>query len=137
MFGTVNNPKNNPPLKLESVLGPDTEVHGPIHCRGSLRIDGRVEGSVSAQAVTIGENALVQGDIRAKSVVVGGKVKGNITAETIEIKLRSQITGDLKTRHISIAEGAVFDGNCSMTLPSSSPIDLEHLSAEKADELAL
>jgi len=127
MFSTQNNLKNQTPGKLESLFGIDTDLRGSIHCRGSIRIDGHVEGNIHAETVMVGETATVQGDILAKVVIVGGKVNGNIVADMLDIKPKSQIVGDLKTKHLSIAEGARFEGNCSMTKDIPQVIDLDSL----------
>ena len=49
------------------------------------------------------------------SAIIGGKVQGNIlTTGAIEILANAQIHGDIKTASLSIAEGAIFEGNCTM-----------------------
>jgi len=120
MFKLQKNSKSVPLLKIQSVLGTDTEVQGALNCHGSLRIDGRVEGNVTAEAVTVGEGGVIQGDIAAQTVVVGGKITGNVMAQNIDMKSTSQVSGDLKTKHLSIAEGAVFQGHCSISLRRAS-----------------
>ncbi len=101
---------------IEAFLGPETIFQGTINTKGTLRIDGRWEGgTVNAQGVIIGENGMVTGNINAGSVIIGGKVTGNIIAsEMLEIHSRGEVKGDIKTAHLSIADGAIFEGNCSM-----------------------
>ena len=128
MFKSQNNGKSNLAVKLESVLGNDTEVGGSITCHGTLRLDGRVEGDINAEVVMVGESASVQGDIEAKTIIVGGKVNGNITAESIELKPKSQVFGDLKAHQLSVAEGAIFQGSCSMMKEKNTDsINLDHI----------
>lgn len=102
---------------METVIGPDTVVQGTLSSKGSIRIDGKLEGGVSdAATVVIGEGGEISGDINSNAVVVGGKVIGNIVAASaIEMLSNAQIHGDLKTGALSIAEGATFEGNCIMT----------------------
>jgi len=103
--------------EMETLIGPDTVLQGTISSKGSVRIDGKLEGGITnASAVVIGQNGEVQGDVTAHSVIIGGKVIGNITTSvSIEILPDAQIHGDIKTAALSIAEGATFEGNCTMT----------------------
>lgn len=126
---------------IESFIGQHTLFQGTINTKGSLRIDGQWEGGdVNAQGVIVGETGVVKGNINAPSVIIGGKVIGNIHAsEILEIHSKAEVNGDIKTAHLSIAEGAVFEGNCSMLreekiepavgreIPQSAPTDSPRL----------
>lgn len=102
--------------KVDTLVGAEAFVQGVLNVKGSLRVDGRVEGSVTgAQAVIVGASGMVKGDITADFVVIGGKVQGDITAaESVELLAQGQVTGDLRTPRLLIEEGALFDGNCQM-----------------------
>ncbi len=119
MFGSKNKPAHALInfSEIETVIGMDTVVHGTLSSKGAMRVDGKLEGGVSdAGSVVIGDHGEVQGDITAGIVVVGGKVVGNIFASvSIEILQSAQIHGDIKTAALTIAEGATFEGNCTMT----------------------
>ncbi|HCJ65739.1 MAG TPA: hypothetical protein DHV62_00020 [Elusimicrobia bacterium] len=112
MFGKKTK-KESP---IESFIGQETIFQGTINTKGSLRIDGQWEGgNINAQGVIIGETGVVKGNLAAQSVIVGGKVAGNIYAsEILEIHSKAEVKGDIKTAHLSIADGAIFEGNCSM-----------------------
>lgn len=114
--------------RLETVLGPETHFQGTIRSKGSIRVDGRVEGGVSAEGVVVGETGQVQGDITAKNIVIGGKVTGNIiAANAMELQTHSQVFGDIRTSQLSIAEGAVFEGNCVMTTDKAKVIEMDEV----------
>ena len=101
--------------KLESFVGANSNFKGDIDTKGTLRIDGSMEGKVSADWVILGEKASVKGDISARGIVVGGKVEGNMHAkEIVEIKAKGQVTGDISTSKLMIFEGGVFDGRSFM-----------------------
>jgi cytoskeletal protein CcmA (bactofilin family) len=114
--------------KMETVMGPDTFFQGAIRSKGFVRVDGKVEGSLSAEGIVVGQSGHVQGDITAKSVVIGGKVTGNVVAEeTLELQAQSQIVGDVRTAQLSIAEGAVFEGNCVMISDKTKVIEMDEV----------
>ena len=47
--------------------------------------------------------------------MIGGKVKGTIiSSNKVILESSSVFIGDLQTPSLSIAEGSVFDGKCSM-----------------------
>jgi hypothetical protein len=65
--------------------------------------------------LTVGENANISGEIKAKAVTVYGKVQGNITvAERCELKWKST-QGDLHATRLLIEDGATFIGNSEVT----------------------
>ena len=113
--------------KIETILGPETQFEGILHSKGIIRIDGLVTGGVAeAEEVIVGETGKVEGDIKAKSVMVAGHVIGNITASNhIEILPSSQVYGDITTRHLTIYKGVIFQGNCTMTKEKAEVIDIE------------
>lgn len=116
MFGKGPTKKISESEEMETLIGTGTVVQGTISSKAAVRIDGKVEGGVTeASSVVVGEKGEVQGDITCGSAVIGGKVLGNIVAaSSIEILANAEIYGDIKTHALSIAEGATFEGNCTM-----------------------
>ena len=111
--------------KLESLIGSNSVVKGEIDTKGTLRIDGRVEGNVSADWVVIGENGSIRGDVVARGIVVGGSIEGNLRAkEIIEIKSKGRISGEIFASKLTIAEGAFFEGRSSMQKEESKVVEL-------------
>ncbi|MFA5160895.1 MAG: polymer-forming cytoskeletal protein [Elusimicrobiales bacterium] len=118
---------------MVSVVGPEAYFQGTINAKGSLRIDGRMEGSITeAHAVVIGETGKVVGDIAAESAVVGGEVKGNISAaRSAELLATSRVSGDIRTGRIVIEEGAFFEGHCSMMKEEEAAAEPERASGDE------
>lgn len=125
MFG--GNKKNNLSKEIETLIGENTVFQGTIKSKGSIRIDGRLEGSIlEGNQVIVGTKGYVQGDINAESVIVGGKINGNVTTkENIELRPGSQLLGDIHTAVLSIGEGAIFEGHCVMTSGQNKVIEVE------------
>lgn len=113
--------------KVDTIVGTNSEIKGIISSKSTIRIDGRLEGGISnAEGVIIGENGEVKGDINAQSVTVSGKIEGNVScSNTLEILPEAQIYGDIQTPILSISEGAIFEGNCSMRKEKSKVIEPE------------
>ena len=121
------NKKENEFGILETIVGPDSIFLGTIKSKNSVRIDGKIEGGVAeANGVIIGEKGQVQGDVNARTVIVGVKITGNITAmHNLEILPKAQVYGDIHTATLSIGEGAVFEGNCVMATEKDKVIDID------------
>jgi len=102
--------------QADTVIGVDVNVKGNLNNKGSIQINGTVEGEVkSDENITIGETADVSGPIMAKNILVSGKIDGTVTAsEKLEVDPTGSITGDIKTKTLIFREGATFNGTCSM-----------------------
>ena len=98
-------------------LGKGTRITGKLTFEGTVRIEGQVEGEITAQdTLTIGESAVVNAQINGVSVVVDGKVTGDITArKRLEIRAPGKVFGNISAPSLVIHEGVTFEGQCSMS----------------------
>lgn len=105
-------PENN----NETIVGESVKLEGNINSQGNISIFGQVVGKIKTVGnVKIGKEAEIKGDIEAGNVFIAGKVEGNITAkEKLEIASSGKIFGDLQTNSLTIAQGALFCGQCQM-----------------------
>ncbi|MBI5206042.1 MAG: polymer-forming cytoskeletal protein [Nitrospirae bacterium] len=119
--------------KLESFVGVNSYFKGDIKTKGTLRIDGTLEGNIEVDWLILGETAQLKGDASARGIIVGGKVEGNIKAtEIIEIKAKGEVRGELTTTKLSVAEGAIFDGRSTMHRAESNVVELQAEERKKA-----
>ncbi|RMF60024.1 MAG: polymer-forming cytoskeletal protein [Calditrichaeota bacterium] len=93
-----------------------TYLEGKIETKGSLRIDGKVKGTVKvADRLTVGSSGEVMGEIHAKTAIIGGKVEGDVHIEQkITLESTSTLNGNLWTGKLIIDEGAFFNGKSDM-----------------------
>ncbi len=101
---------------LVGYLYKGSRVSGHLSFQGPARIDGFVEGEIQCQgSLTVGEGAEVRARISGQVVTIQGKVEGNITAkERVELLAPARLIGNVNAPRLIIAEGVVFDGDCSM-----------------------
>ena len=101
---------------LLNLIGPGTEIKGDLICEGDIRIDGRVDGTVTVgQRLVIGESGSVNGNIHAGNSIIAGNVVGNIKSFVSTIlQGKSNVKGDIYTSQIIIESGATFNGRCVM-----------------------
>lgn len=109
MFSSKKHPK------LEVIVGSDSVIKGEIASKGTVRIDGRFEGNLSAESVIIGEGAYLLGDITSKTLLAAGRITGNVhSVESVEIQPRGEVCGDIYTTRLTVADGGVFEGRSYM-----------------------
>jgi cytoskeletal protein CcmA (bactofilin family) len=116
-----NGPDNGTSSK--HLLGSDIDIKGTLKFETELNFDGKLEGEIISDggSLTVGENAHVRGELKAKSIVVYGTVTGNITvAERCELKSSAELNGDLKAARMIIEEGAIFIGKSEVTPKSKA-----------------
>ena len=102
---------------MDAFLGKGSKVDGKLVLEGTGRIEGEVKGEISAQdTLTIGESAVVNAKISGTSIVIEGRVTGDVCAgQRLELRATSRVQGNISTPRLVVHEGAVFEGNCSMS----------------------
>lgn len=108
--------------ELSTLIGKDAVIEGKVLVKQSIRIDGRVKGELeAADTATVGGTGEVEGNIKAKNIVVGGKVQGSLDATAkVTLEATSVLRGDLSASRLIIEEGAVFNGRSSMDADSAA-----------------
>ena len=103
--------------KTASFFGSGPELSGEISFREMLRVNGHIAGTIYSKIGTliVDNSATVQANIEVGVAIVSGTVYGDIVArDRVEIGPTAKIYGNIWTRSISIKDGAVFDGICTM-----------------------
>ena len=108
--------------KIDAFLGTGSKVVGAVSFTGPVQIDGEVEGEVNASdSLQIGESAVLKAKVIGKSeVVVRGTVHGDIVAQRLSLKKPAKIYGNIASASLSIEEGVVFEGKCTMNISGAS-----------------
>jgi excisionase family DNA binding protein len=102
----------------ERTLDVDASMQGTLSFKDpvNLRINGKFEGTLDTRGnLIVGANAQVCADITGDNVIIGGRVIGRITAkERLTLLPTAVVEGDIYPAKLNVAEGAVFEGKCSM-----------------------
>jgi len=112
-----NNSEENAGLKnIETLIGKSIKIKGELHGNNNIVINGEVEGRIVVQGnLFIGDQARVNANVEANQAVVGGNVRGNIFVnERLTLKPSARIFGDIECGKLSIQEGAILNGKCSI-----------------------
>lgn len=109
--GDKNEVRGNAEASL-SIIAAGMRITGDVETNGTLKIDGRIDGSVTgARQLMLGRSGAIKGNVHAGEVVVGGAVHGAITAdERLELQGSAIVDGDIDTKSIVVLEGARING---------------------------
>lgn len=116
MFNNQKKSDNN--QKIDTIIGPSSNIEGKINASGTVRIDGKYTGDIFTDGdVIIGEDGVIDGNITAVNVSISGKVEGNVFCQNLlEILSTGHLNGDVEVKKLFISDGAVFRGKCNMNL---------------------
>ncbi len=101
-----------------SIIGQGMKIVGDVSTDGTVRIEGRVEGTLRAgKGVVLGKEGVILGDIVTQDAVIAGRVEGRVIAEgRLELQATCTISGEIRARaqHLQLEEGARFNGQIQM-----------------------
>lgn len=96
-----------------SIIDAHLSITGDIATDGTVRVDGRVEGSLHrTNTMIIGTGAVVIGDVEAREIVIGGEVTGNLVVSgRVEVKQSGTVRGDIRAAAVMLEEGGTVHGH--------------------------
>jgi len=100
------------------VFGNSTIFNGVLRFKESLCIQGKFKGTIEASgSLIVDKGAVVEADhISVTSLMVYGTVIGAVHAvDTIDMFPGAEVRGDLSATRLRIADGVLFEGQCSMS----------------------
>jgi len=122
-------PNKGPSVRIETLIGARTRIHGNVEFAGGLHVDGLIHGDVRGatdpeSVLSVSEGGCIEGSVVAASVVLNGTVKGHIDASgRVELGERAIVLGDVSYRVIETAVGAQIKGKLthrSESLPAAA-----------------
>lgn len=95
-----------------TLINEGCKITGLITGNGDFLINGEIDGDCDVQGtITLAQNGLWRGTIKANAVIVSGHIEGDIVASgSVEITASAKIMGTVTGEAIAVAEGAIVDG---------------------------
>lgn len=111
-----------------TLIAAGTEVQGRITFRGTLQVEGCIEGDVVAAddagdetQVWIQNQGEVNGDICAPVVIVNSTVRGNVySSSRVELAANAVVAGDIHYQVIEMVKGSQITGG--MVYAGAEPV---------------
>ena len=106
-----------------TVIGNGARLEGNLIAAASLRIEGTVTGTITADGdVIVAPEAEVAADIKSTNATLGGHYTGNVVATgTIELTSTARVEGNLTCRSLIVNQGAIFSGQSIMDTGVKKP----------------
>ena len=100
-----------------SYFGKNLMIKGRISGNGNVIILGGLDGEFNLRGrVKIAQPAKIKGEVKADVISVNGNVQGKLAAqERLHLDQTARIEGQIITPKLSIAEGASFNGEITMS----------------------
>ncbi len=101
---------------LNALLGRGSEFEGKLTFDGTVRIDGKFNGSiVTKDVLVIGEGAVVTAEIECGTIIVHGQIIGNVKARVgVELHSPARVKGNIEAPSLMMDKGVTFDGQTKM-----------------------
>lgn len=101
---------------ISTLIAEGTSIHGDVRFEGGLHLDGRIDGTIAAQAagavLTLSEKGRIKGEVRVFSAVINGAIEGDLhVAERLELGAGARIVGNVHYKVLEMAAGAQINGN--------------------------
>jgi len=112
--GTANVDPKSSVERPTSILGPDITIIGEqlvLKTKGSLLIQGHIQGDVHGETVTVDSGANVSGTVTARTIAVQGEVSGALKGSSVILHASAVVDANIVQQSLSIAEGARFEGS--------------------------
>jgi cytoskeletal protein CcmA (bactofilin family) len=131
--------KNKKTTRMDTLVGPQSEVLGDIKFTGGLHVEGTIKGNVIAEndgssLVQLSESGTIEGEVKAPFLVLNGVIIGDVHGgEHVELASKARVAGNVYYNLIEMAVGAEVNGKLVHTQASDDvPLALGHL--ESLDE---
>lgn len=102
--------------EINAFLGAGTNYQGKLNFQGAVRIDGNFQGEVQSDGtLVVGQEAMVEGQVRVGQLVLSGKIRGEVEAKSkVVLHKTANLEGNIRTPVLVVEEGAVLEGQLNM-----------------------
>lgn len=107
--------KSKKATRMDTLIGPRSEVIGDIKFSGGLHVEGTIKGNVISEddssLVQVSEKGTIEGEVKSPFITLNGVVIGDVHGhEHVELAPRARVTGNVYYGLIEMAVGAEVNG---------------------------
>jgi cytoskeletal protein CcmA (bactofilin family) len=106
-----------------SVIGESLYFKGELSAGEDLIVEGTIEGKINQGkcCLTLKPNGRLLANVNATKIFIEGNVRGDLNATvSVSVLASADIEGNIVAPKVSIEEGATFNGNIEMRMPSET-----------------
>jgi cytoskeletal protein CcmA (bactofilin family) len=106
-----------------ATIGPSIHISGDVTGDEDVRIEGRVEGTVtlSGNVLTVGKEGQVNATASARIIFVEGKVEGDLKGdEQVVVQNSGNVRGNIVSPRVTLEDGCKFKGSIDMDVEPSA-----------------
>ena len=116
---------------LNTIIGRGTFFEGTMKVENSVRVDGVFKGELTCSgALTVSQSGEAYAHLEGNDIYINGIVRGTVHAEKVRLDSQARFIGDIYANALSVSEGAIFHGSCSMDIEENE--DLQQLRPKDA-----
>ncbi|MBU0597791.1 polymer-forming cytoskeletal protein [Patescibacteria group bacterium] len=110
--------------EVETIIGPSVKVEGNFSSEGNITVEGVVHGTLKTKHnLKIGSKAKVKAEVEANDLFLSGEIRGNVKVlGKAKLTQSAKIFGNLDTKILTIEEGAIMNGKCTMVAETEALI---------------
>jgi cytoskeletal protein CcmA (bactofilin family) len=92
------------------IIEADMVVAGQLTVVGTVRLEGRYEGTITCTRLEIGRDGYLLGSAAVEDLVVAGQIVGQVTARTVHLEATAIVEGELAHQQLRMDEAATLVG---------------------------
>ncbi len=109
--------------RTPATIGPSIQISGDVTGNEDVRIEGRVEGTVSLSdnILTVGKEGQINATVNARAIFVEGKVEGDLKGdEQVVVHSSGNVRGNIVAPRVTLEDGCKFKGSIDMDVEPSA-----------------
>jgi cytoskeletal protein CcmA (bactofilin family) len=102
---------------MRNHLAAGTEVKGDITTQGDIRIDGKVEGSITSKGkLVVGNTGVIEGEVNCVTGNISGAIRGVVNvSEMLKVQATGKLSGEITYGKLSVEPGAELEGKLAIS----------------------
>ena len=93
-----------------STISEGFELTGEITSQGNLQVEGKVNGNIQAENLSIGSKGVVKGSVKCHSLTIKGEFSGEASCDQLNLSGNAVVNGDIQYRSLTMTAGAILMG---------------------------
>lgn len=115
-----------------SVIGTEMQINGNIKCQGSLILKGTVKGNIECDEISVTNEGVLKGSVKAQDTIISGKFEGNIYSDSISIESTAKIKGGIHYNKFQAEPGAKLEVDLNVGLEKNNVKPVKKASLAKS-----